>query len=223
MSIQPSFKIAVPIVSIYALCLFLPTIEATATYTFNFFSLPIHFGIPALIFPAIYPLADSVTEVYGKKNSYYLIITSYMLIITFSLINSCLLSMADNHTAYDFILVPSLLVTIIGPIGYLITSYINVRYISKLKLKMRGRHFVIRSFICSGLADTLLSLIVLPVIFYKNSFNYLTSLYVGTVLTKIFITIPFVIIARVLVFLFRQIDGIKSESYNNEFLIYNEA
>lgn len=84
---------------------------------------------------------------------------------------------------------------------------------------MRGKHFIIRSFICSGISDILLSLIVLPVIFSYKDFYYLVNLCIGTILTKIIITIPFVMMARVLVFLFRKIDDIGIKAYNISFIL----
>ena len=71
MSTTPSYKVIVPFSAIYALCLFLPTIDALATTSFTLFSFTTNFSIAILIFPAIYPLADSLTEVYGKAVSYY--------------------------------------------------------------------------------------------------------------------------------------------------------
>ena len=68
MTKTPSFKIAVVIVSLYELCLFMPTIDITATYDIKVFSTLLSFSLAGLVFPIIYPLADSVTEVYGKKD-----------------------------------------------------------------------------------------------------------------------------------------------------------
>lgn len=221
MNSGPSFKISIPVTSIYVLCLFLPTIDILAVYSTTFFNFPFHFEIAALIFPAIFPIADSITEVYGKKVSYYLITAAYITIITFSLLNNLLLSLSDNHILYAFLLKPSLVLTLIGPIGYIITSYINIKFLSKLKLIMRGKHFVIRSLACSGVSDILLSLIILPLIFYQKNFEYISGIYVGTVLIKILVTIPYVFIARILVFLFRYIDKLNNEAYNPNFLLNN--
>ena len=221
MKSEPSFKIMVPFAAIYTLCLFLPTIDMLATYTVNlwFFSFP--FGVAALIFPAIYPLSDSVTEVYGKQVAFYIIMICYIVIIVLSFINNLLLSTANNHYLYDFLLKPSLLITTIGPIAYILTSFINVKLISKLKLKMRGRHFVIRSLFCSSLSEAITSIIVLPVVFYGQGMQYIASLYMGTVLIKVLITIPFVFIAKLLVVAYRYIDDIHEPIYNTNFILSN--
>lgn len=210
----PSFKVMVPFVTIYTLCLFLPAIDMLATYTIHLVFFPLTFGVAALIFPAIYPLSDSITEVYGKKVAWYLVIACYVPAVIISFLNNLLLSSADNHHVYDFLLKPSLMITIMGPIAYVMTSWINVKLISQLKMKMRGKHFSIRSFICSGLSETLTSLVVLPVVFYGQGLQYTSHLYVGSVLVKILITIPFVWVARILVSIYRHVDGKNEPLYN---------
>ncbi len=219
MNSGPSFKVMVPFTTIYTLCLFLPAIDMLATYTINLFSLPITIGVAALIFPAIYPLSDSITEVYGKKTAWYVVTACYVPAVTLSFINNALLSTADNHQLYDFLLKPSLALTIVGPIAYILTSYMNVGLISRLKMKMRGKHFVIRSLICSGLSGAITSLIVLPVIFFDHGLPYITSIYMGSVITKILITIPFVCLARILVGIYRLVEGKKVLPFNADFML----
>jgi len=68
-----------------------------ATYTINFFSFPITIGVAALIFPAIYPLSDSITEVYGKKTHAMSLPLVMFLPVIISFINNGLLAAADNH------------------------------------------------------------------------------------------------------------------------------
>lgn len=219
MDSSPSFKIMVPFITIYTLCLFLPAIDMLATHTIHLFFFSLTFGVAALIFPAIYPLSDSITEIYGKKTAWYLAMGCYIPAVIISFINNLLLSSADNHHLYDFLLKPSLAITIMGPIAYVLTSWINVKLISKLKMKMRGRHFSIRSFVCSGLSETLTSLVVLPVVFYGQGIHYTTSLYIGSVLVKMLVTVPYVFIARILVGIYRHVDGINEPVYNVDIIV----
>lgn len=222
MKSEPSFKVMAPFAAIYTLCLFLPTIDMLATYAVNlrFFSFP--FGVAALIFPAIYPLSDSITEVYGKKVAYYVITVCYIAIVVMSLINNLLLSSADNHYLYDFLLKSSLLTTTVGPIAYILTSYINVKLISKLKMNLRGKHFVIRSVFCSSLSEAVTSLVVLPVVFYGQGSQYILNLYIGTVLMKVLVTLPFVFVARILVSIYRYVDDIYEPVYNTDIISSNQ-
>lgn len=221
MSSGPSFKVMVPFITIYTLCLFLTSIDMLATYTVNIFSLSMTIGVAAFIFPVIFPLSDSITEVYGKKVAYYIVTACYAPAAIISLINNALLSSADNHHLYDFLLKPSLAITIMGPIAYFLTSCINVRLINKLKMKMRGKHFVIRSLVCSSLSGAITSLIVLPVLFYDQGLPYITNIYVGSVIIKGLITIPYVLIARVLVGIYRLVDDINEPAYNAGIILSN--
>lgn len=221
MSSSPSFKVVAPFATVYSLCLFITSVDMLATYTFHSYFFSMTFGVAALVFPAIYPLSDSITEVYGKKVAYYLVVACYIPAIVLSILNNALLSSAENHLLYDFLLKPSLAVTIMGPIAYIITSYINVRLISKLRMKMRGRHFAIRSFICSGLSEAITSLMVLPIIFYDKEPHYIINLYFGSVFIKVLITIPFVLIARILVGIYRGVDERNDPIYNENLIQTN--
>ena len=105
-----------------------------------------------------------------------------------------------------------------GPIAYIVTSYLNVGLISRLKMKMRGKHFALRSFVCSGLSEAITSLIVLPVTFYNQGWHYIVNIYAGSVIVKVLITIPFVLMARWLVSIYRQVDGISEQPYHVDFM-----
>lgn len=221
MPLKPDIKILSPLVSIYTLCLFLPTIDAVSICTLKWGDINLQFALPALIFPLVYPLADCLTEVYGKKVSYYVTWSCYFFIVFFSLINNGLLLLCDNEKYYAFIVKQSTLLTLIGPIGFFITSALNIKFLSELKLRLRGRHFLIRSFICSGISDLILSLIVLPVVFYDSQTTFLFKLWLGTVFIKIIVTIPYVFLAKMLVIFMRRIEGIQLELYSANFMQKN--
>lgn len=221
MNSDPSFKVVAPFATVYSLCLFITSVDMLATYTFHLYFFSMTFGVAALVFPAIYPLSDSITEVYGKKIAYYLVIACYIPSIILSIINNALLSSAENHYLYDFLLKPSLAITIIGPIAYIVTSYLNVKLINKLKMKMRGKHFAVRSFICSGLSEAITSILVLPIVFYNQGAHYIASIYLGSVFIKILITLPYVLMARILVSIYRRIDKINEPVYNLSMLQAN--
>ena len=225
MNINPSYKIVTPLVSIYVLCLFLPTIDLHATLTINLFFLSISFPIPSLIFPAIYPISDSITEVYGKKIACFIVVSSYIVIILFSFVNNTLLYFSHEKDLYEFILKKSILLTIIGPVAYFFTSLVNIFFINRLKLYMRGKHFVLRSLICSALSETIISFIVLSFVFYEKNILSLIQIISSTIIIKLIVTIPYVFIAKFLVIIYRRVDGIERSLYNKNFVInsYNEA
>ncbi len=153
MNVTPSYKVSMTIAAIYAIVLFVPTIDVLAMRSINLRGMHILYNLAVFIFSACYTLSDSVTEVYGKKVSYYLAISSYVVVVLFSFLNNFLVSISINYKLYSFLFQPSLTLTILGPIGYFTTSFINIKLLSKLKAKMLGRHFIFRSFICSGISE----------------------------------------------------------------------
>jgi uncharacterized PurR-regulated membrane protein YhhQ (DUF165 family) len=214
---EPSAKVAIAVASLYVLLLFIPTLDVVATYNINLYFYTIPVSVAGFVFPAVYPLSDSVTEVYGKKTSYYLVIVCYVAAISLSFFNNLLLSLSPNSVSYDFMRQSSLLLTAIGPIGYFLTALLNVKFLNKLKIKMRGKHFIFRSLICSGISEVLISFIIYPVIFYQNGWSYVILIMIGTSLVKILLTIPMVFIAKFLVSLYRYIDHLNVVSYNTSF------
>lgn len=216
----PSYKIIAPFAAIYALCLFLPTIDALATASFQLFSFTCSFNVVTLIFPAIFPLADSLTEVYGKEVSYYVTMLCYLIIISFSLINNFLLSYVDNKELYDFIIKPSLVITIAGPISYVITSFFNINFIYKLKIKMRNAHFIFRSFLCSAISGLIMSFIVQSALNYQYGFKQFFQSFVSIFLIKLLVTIPYVYLAKLLVIIYRYVDNIEVDEYNKKLASY---
>lgn len=217
MNKAPSYKIIIPFVAAYTLCLFLPTIDTVATFSIHLFFGAIPFGVAGLIFPAIYPLSDSLTEVYGKSITYYVVASCYIVVIFFSLTNDFLLFHSDKQGMYSFMLAPSMALTIAGPISYGLASIINITLISKLKIYTRGAHFVIRSFLCSAISGAMMSVIVQPIVFYQQDIQYIFKITLGTWLIKLIVTIPFVYLAKMLVILYRYTDGVDADLYNKSF------
>jgi uncharacterized PurR-regulated membrane protein YhhQ (DUF165 family) len=144
----------------------------------------------------------------------YITISCYIVVVLFSFLNNFLVSISINNKLYGFLLQPSLMLTILGPIGYFTTSFINIKLLSKLKAKMLGKHFIFRSFICSSISEVIISLILYPAIFYRDGVKYILVVVLGTTLLKILITIPFVFVAKLLVLYFRYVDNVETPLYN---------
>lgn len=216
----PSYKILVPFVAIYTLCLFIPTIDTVAIKSITLFSYKISFNVAVLIFPAIYPLGDSLTEVYGRQVAYYVSISCYIVIISFSLINNFLLSNIDDIKLYQFIVQPSLIITIAGPISYLVTCFININLIYKLKIKMRQKHFIFRCFLCSSISGFITSLIVQLSLNYKYGFNYFFKIFLTIFILKVVVTMFYIYLAKILVVWYRYVDDLNPEVHNKGLATY---
>jgi uncharacterized PurR-regulated membrane protein YhhQ (DUF165 family) len=223
MNKEPNYKIIIPITAIYSLLLFVPTIDASAIISLSIFSWRLDFSIAALLFPAIFPLEASLTEIYQKKYVYYVVFSSYLVTILFSLFNNFMLSNINNSAIYSFILAPSLTITIVGPISYLITSYININLLSKLKIKMRSRHFIIRNITCSLISGFIMSLIVQFSLFYDKDFYSFLRILISTVLIKTAATIFYVYLSKILVIIYRYVEGIDNPMFNMDLMIKNNG
>lgn len=214
MNHSPSYIVLTPVVAVYVLLLFLPTIDALAIMEFSLFSYKFNFYIVALLFPAIFPIADSLTEVYSKKAAYYVVYSSYTIMIFFSLIQYLLLSNIQNKNTYEFMLTPSLIVTISGTISYAVTSFVNINLINNLKIKMRARHFIFRSVICSSISGFIMSFIVHLSLNYENNLYYFINILLSTFTIKLIVTIPYVYMAKFLVVLYRYVDQIEVKPFS---------
>ena len=215
----PSYKVIVPIAAVYALLLYVPTIDALAMIQWSFFSYHMKFSIAVLILPAIFPIADSITEVYNKKIAYYVVFSSYVSIISMSFLQYFLLSHSQNKSLSNFMLAPSIIVTIAGTVSYVVTAYFNIHLLNKLKIKMRARHFILRSLICSSISGLLMSLLVQCALNYKTGFSNSLNIVLSSFIIKLLVTIPFVYLAKFLVVLYRYVDKIECESFNKNLLL----
>lgn len=221
MNQSPGFKVVAPIAAIYAMCLFMPTIDALATFSVELFSYKMKISIAVLLFPAIYPLSDSLTEVYGKNVSYYITFFCYIVIIVFSLLNNVLLRHIDNKQLFSFLIQPSLIITIAGPISYIITSMININLLYKLKIRMRNSHFIIRSFVCSAICGFVMSAIVQGALCMRQGFSNFMQMFLTIFIMKLIVTIPYVYLAKILVCVFRYVDDIELNTYNKNLVMNN--
>jgi len=217
MNTGPSYKIIIPVASVYVILLFIPTIDIGATYNINLLFFSLTFSTASFVFPAIYPLSDSITEVYGKNIAYYMVGSCYIVTILFSFLNNYMLSISENYDLYSFMVKNSILITIIGPIAYVSTSILNVKLLSRLKYKMHGQHFMLRSLVCSSLSELMVSFMIYPFIFYDRGITYIILVSIGTSIIKIIVTLPMVFIARILVMVYQYIDGIKITAYHQGF------
>ncbi|MBA2649821.1 MAG: VUT family protein [Legionella sp.] len=221
MNHSPSYIVIVPFAALYTLLLFIPTIDALALMEISLFGYKLNFSMAALLFPAIFPMSDSLTEVYNKKIAYHVVFSCYVILIIFSLIHYLLLSNTENKGLYEFILTPSLIITTSGTFSYIITSCLNINLINKLKIKMRSRHFIFRSLVCSSISGFIMSLIVQFSLNYKNGLYYFINIFISTCIIKLMVTIPYVYMAKFFVIIYRYVDGIEPEIFNKNLTASN--
>lgn len=221
MTHNPGYLVIAPFASLYTLLLFLPTIDALAIMQISIFTYKVKFSIGALLFPAIFPMSDSLTEVYNKNVAYNVVFSCYAVMVFISITHHFLLSKIENNHLYQFMINPSLIITIAGTFSYIVTSYININLINKLKFMLRSKHFIIRSLICSSISGFIMSLIVQLSLNYRSGFHYFLNIFISTYFVKLVVTIPYAYAAKALVLIYRYIDNIPPELFNEKLTLFS--
>jgi uncharacterized PurR-regulated membrane protein YhhQ (DUF165 family) len=93
---------------------------------------------------------------------------------------------------------------------------VNVKLMSKLKVKMRDRHFIIRSVVSSSIGEIIITGIAYPLLFLRLDVSTL-MLMLNAYLFKVAYSIVGAYPAKLLVFLMRRIDGINGNDFSKEF------
>jgi hypothetical protein len=172
---------------LFIMCLLISNFGATKLV--NLFGLTLPGGI--VIFPLLYVLNDTLTEVYGFTASRYVI---WVAMICNLLVSGILFAITflppavpwSNDEAFKNIFSLSPLVFSASIISYLIGESINATVIASLKIKMRGRFFVFRALFSTIIGAFLETTIFCIVVFYgKVETNILCSMIVDMVLIKV--------------------------------------
>ena len=178
-------------------------------------------SLAILFFQLVYSIAGSLNEVYGKANAMYLLLLCYVVSLFFSIVLmlSCYLPYpADflNRNTYDLIFRKGPYVILIGIFSVSLSMVVNVKLMSKLKVKMRDRHFIIRSVVSSSIGEIIITGIAYPLLFLRLDVSTL-MLMLNAYLFKVAYSIVGAYPAKLLVFLMRRIDGINGNDFSKEF------
>jgi uncharacterized integral membrane protein (TIGR00697 family) len=181
---------------------------------------PIEESAAILFFPFVYSIADSITEVYGRKKTFIILISCYAISLFFSILIKWVIHLPSSQgweyqQAYDIVFGKGPWVMVVGIISVGASMYVNVKLMSRLKYKMRGQHFIIRSMISSSFGELIVTGIGYPLIFFAMS-NSLFTLMINAYLFKLAYSMVAAFPARFLVFLLREVDGIKYAAFNEE-------
>jgi queuosine precursor transporter len=182
---------------------------------------PIEESAAILFFPIVYSIADAITEVYGRKIALFSIFSCYVLTIFFSMIIKLVIHLPSPHwwvqqKAFETVFDKGLWVVFAGIVSVTLSMYVNVRFMSQLKAKLRGKHFIIRSITSSSIGELIVTGIAYPMLFFHLHSGMLI-LMLNAYIFKLAYSIVGAFPAKYLVFLLREIDGVKQEVYNEDF------
>ena len=132
---------------------------------------PFVFDGGTILFPIVYILADIITEVYGFKKARRAIWLGFgvMIMATAVLGVVNVLPAAESSTTHEAFsqivgFIPRIVVASLS--AYLVGQYLNTRIISRLKVKMQGKSYCLRSLVSSSFGQGVDTLVFATIAFW---------------------------------------------------------
>ena len=178
-------------------------------------------SLAIFFFPFVYSIADSITEKYDKGTAIFILFSCYLVSLFFSIVLmlSCYLPYPDNfqsQQAYDMLFKRGPYIIVVGLLSVGLSMLVNINLMSKLKIKMRNKHFIFRSIVSASIGELIVTCIGYPLIFMSidtNIIMLMINAYLFKVIYSMFGAFP----AKFLVFLMRHVDGDDRKAFNKEF------
>ena len=166
-------------------------------------------SLAIFFFPFVYSIADALTEVHGKEDALFILISCYLISLFFSIILmlSCYLpypATFQNQNAYEILFKRGPYIILVGLFSVGISMFVNIRLMWKLKIKMRNKHFIFRSIISSSIGELIVTGLGYPLIFLDVNINILL-LMINAYMFKVFYAIGGAYPAKLLVYLMRRL------------------
>ncbi|MCW5588734.1 MAG: queuosine precursor transporter [Legionellales bacterium] len=123
-----------------------------------------------LIFPFTYFLGDVIAEVYGYKVSRQLIWAAFCAIFIFDMLSALIIKLPSpsswiQQAAYNTVISP-LPRTFWGDfVGLNVGAFVNVYLITKSKIILRGRFFLLRSLLSTAVGEAMFNIIAFSIVF----------------------------------------------------------
>lgn len=151
--------------------LFITIDLAAVSVAYKMVSLNLLFAINSgatFIFPMTYALGDVITEVYGYKIARKLIWLSLLLQFIFSLLVTTIVHLPSpsywtGSSAYFLVFGSIIKFVLAGTIANLVSNFMNVYIVSKLKIPFEGKFFGIRSILSTAVSGFFLVAIIIAI------------------------------------------------------------
>lgn len=180
------------------------------------------------IFPLTYALGDIVTEVYGYNMARKLIWLSLFLQLIFALLVTLAIRLPSpeywhGDEAYITVFGSTLRFVLAGTVANLVSNFMNIYLVSKLKIPMEGRLFWVRSILSTIISGFLMVAIIISVGFTGKDLNALQSwimfksTYSCEVLYALMLSIPVALTANFL----KRHEKVDVYDYNTNFNPFN--
>lgn len=177
-----------------------------------------------LIAPLWFLLSDIIAEIYGYKVAKKIVWFGFICQTVFALFCSILIQIPspnflDNQNSY-LIVLGSILHTCISAVtAYIIGGFINIYFISKWKLLLKGKYFWLRSLGATTISELIFTVLAVSLIqFGKLPLNKILAIIGVSYSLKVTYAIILAFPANLLVNLIKKSDGIdvfdKNINYN---------
>ncbi|WP_218938222.1 queuosine precursor transporter [Parashewanella tropica] len=148
------------------LALYLAILCLTVCFANNFilvFNMTLPGGI--FVFPISFIICDVVNEVYGYSTARLFIWIGIIVELIFAYTSQAIISLPNPETflhgaAYTTVFEPTVRYVFSGMAGFFCGEFLNNYVLSKTKIWLRGKHFIVRSVCTTAIGQGLLSIVV---------------------------------------------------------------
>lgn len=176
-----------------------------------------------ILFPVTYILNDCLAEVYGYRKARLVIWTGFALNLFFVIVAQLEILLPgapfwDGQEGFRLVFGATPRALAASLLAFLVGSNLNAIVMSRMKLRSRGKNFVLRAIISSLLGELSDSLIFVPVMFWALGLKQIALLIAGQVTMKVLYEIIIMPVTRRFV---RDLKHYEGEDVFDEGVSYN--
>lgn len=164
--------------------------------------------------PPYFILADIVAEIYGPKTAKLMVLFAFVFQILFAIFAQLIIRapspLIDKYNeAYYFVFSPLFKLSLESFIAYYVSGIINVQIISKLKVKLQGKRYWLRSFFSSTISEALYSgIAILSMEIFTLSPSYILKAIIASYVIKLIFSLVVMFPCQKLVTFLKKYTGI---------------
>lgn len=176
------------------------------------------------LFPITYALGDVITEVYGYKMAKKIIWLSLFLQIIFALLVASVIHLPnplywEGNSAYLMVFGSIIKFVSAGTVANLVSNFMNVYIVSKLKIPFEGKLFWVRSILSTAISGFFLVAIIIGIGFTGKELNINQSwiMFKSTYFLEIIYAVLLVIPAALTTKYLKRVEGVDVYDKNTNF------
>jgi queuosine precursor transporter len=211
---------------VYSLLFYVPCVVDEKLIHINMLFTSFDVPAPFLFFTFIYPLTNAVTEVYGTKMAWTLLLGGFSVMIVFSLLSLGIIDAPSPHTIRsvtvqnDYNLIFKAIESCMGwgYVAFFIGIYVNVFLLAKYKIKFNGKNYYGRSVIACCISEFIVTVISNIIIWGPRvSFIVLIKIITLGYIFLLIVTPLWAILGKVVKDVLHKIEKTETYIYQKEF------